>query len=272
VGTPFAGMFPNANLATYNPIDSSYGYFISNSSGLYLNGGSLAQYNGFVAVYNPPQVIIHVPFTYNSTHASYFRLEIDTVVGGDSARIILNTSVNLHGDGYGSLILPSLTAPNTLRIKKTSLETDSFWLKLPILGWTLSPPTQHQTTEFLWVRNGGGTLLLDINADSTGQTANQSSYQLFFGVLGINENSKPTAVSVYPNPAPDQVTFTFENGLSKKSRLYIINQFGQTVESYDVTRLNDFTLSTRHLSGGMYSYFVQNDKEISTKGKFIVAH
>ncbi|HKR04296.1 MAG TPA: T9SS type A sorting domain-containing protein [Bacteroidia bacterium] len=271
-GTPYAPMFPNANLATYNPNDSTYGYFISNSSGFFLNGGSVAQFNNFVAVYDPPQIFIPVPFTYNSTYSGYSRFAIDTTFGTDSARIILNTQISILADGYGSLILPNLTAPNTLRIKKTSLQTDSLWIKLPLIGWTLSPPAITQSTEYLWLQNGGGTLLLDIDADSLGQTATQSSYRLFFAMVGINENHSPAAVSVFPNPAPDRVTFTFENNTGERSKLAIINQLGETVESYDVSRLNSFTMTTSHLPAGMYAYVTQTEKEIKAKGKFIVLH
>ena len=141
-GTPYAGTFPNANLVTYNPNDTSYAYFISNSTGFYLNGGSLSQYNNLVAVYNPAQIIIPVPFTYNSTYSGYSRIEIDTMLNGDSARIILHTDILMQGDGYGMLILPTGSVPNTLRIRKTKVETDSIWLKVPFVGWTLNPPAK----------------------------------------------------------------------------------------------------------------------------------
>ena len=106
----------------------------------------------------------------------------------------------------------------------------------------------------------------------SGVNATQSSYLLFFGILGINEISNPVAVSTYPNPTSDKVTFAFENNLNEPSNLTIDNESGQAVESYNVTRLKSFTMTTSHLPDGMYSYIVRNEKGIKARGKFIVMH
>src|SRR6185436_10942489 len=131
-GTPYAGSFPNANLATYNPYNGNYGYFISNSTGFYLNGAASSATGALVN--NPAQMFIPVPFTYNDTYSGYSRVQIDTTyiipfpVDTIAARIVIYTSINILADAYGSLITPSMNVTNTLRTKTTLLETDSVYI------------------------------------------------------------------------------------------------------------------------------------------------
>ncbi len=267
-GTPYASYFPSANLATYDPNSGFYGYFISNSTGFYVNGG-FTNLASFPLVYNPPQMFIPVPFTNGNTYSGHSRLQIDTNITFPT-RIVQYTIINIIADGYGSLTLPTGTFPNTLRLKTTSLEIDSFYVDFGLGYMPFGTPNQTQTTDFKWCRNGGGALLLDIAADSLGQTSTTSSYLLFYGALGIEENSNPVSIRVYPNPVSDKITFEFERQNDKTS-LSIFNTMGQAIESHDITHLNTFSMRTNHLPTGMYSYVIQSEKE-KTVGKFMVAH
>jgi hypothetical protein len=111
-----------------------------------------------------------------------------------------------------------------------------------------------------------------MDGDSLGTTATSSSYQLLFVSLGIDETKSTVAVNPYPSPSSDNVTFSFSNNHHKKSKLSVMNEFGQEIESYDVSRLDFFTMTTSHLRNGMYYYLVQGEKGAGTKGKFIVLH
>lgn len=275
-GTPYASSFPGANLAGYNQITNSYVYFTSNSTGFYLNGGAAPQ---GVFVYNPAQMFIPVPFSYQSNYNGHSRFQLDTTINymGTSvqARFVLYTGIIINGDGYGSLVLPNANINNTLRVRTTSLITDSIYINLPFVGWVPFPgytPSQNQTTNFKWLRNGNGSLVLEIDADSLGQTATRSSYLLNYVALGTNEITEPVSINTFPNPSNDFVNFNFENKLNDKSTLSIFNQLGQRVEIYDVKQLNTFSMDTLHLPNGLYSYTVQNEKGINAKGKFIVSH
>lgn len=272
-GTPYAAQFPGANLAAFDPQTGAYAYFTSSASGFYLNGGAGSQLP-IALVYNPAQMFIPVPFTYNSTYSGYSRFQVDTVIGGVNTRIVQHTSVNILGDGWGSLVIPTGSHPNTLRAKTTLLRVDSIYINLG-LGWTPLPgytPTQTQTTNFKWMENGNGTLMLEIEADSLGQNATFSNYLVLFGIVGINEITNAQTIQTYPNPASNLVTFGFDDTMNSKTSLYIYDALGQQVEINDVTGLNSFTMSTSHLSNGVYSYMVQNEKGIQVKGKMVVAH
>jgi hypothetical protein len=271
-GTPYAGSFPGANLAQHAVGTVSYAYFIANSTGLLLNG---VADTGNIFIYNPAQMIVPVPFTYNSTYSGYSRVQVDDTSQIPHTRIVIRTIINMLGDGYGQLTLPNMVVPATLRIKTTSVAIDSVFYDLGLGGgYQLAPgfPTSTQTTDFKWLRNGGGALLLDIAADSAGQTATSSSYLIFSGALGVNNISQPVSLKAFPNPASDRVTFNFDSDMNEAKTLEILNSVGQIIETYDATHLNNFTMTTSHLSNGMYSYLVQNKKGITSKGKFVVIH
>jgi len=271
-GTPYAGSFPGANLAGFDAQTGTYAYFTSGATGFYVNGAASATMNPLI--FNPTQIIIPVPFTYNSTYNGYSRLQIDTTISGDDYRFVQYISINILGDGWGSLVIPSGTHPNTLRIKTTKLETDSIYVNfgfgwIPLPGYT---PLQTQTTNFKWLRNGNGTLMLEIEADSLGQFATQSNYLLLFLIVGIEENNPAISANPFPNPASDRVTFAFEKNGNEKRTLIISDVSGRAVEEYDVTQPDRFTMTTKHLQNGVYFYSVSGSEMKAATGKFIVAH
>src|SRR5258707_11928047 len=52
-GTPYAGLFPSSNLASYNPSGSAWEYFISDNTGFYINGDVSSS---GIFVFNPGQL------------------------------------------------------------------------------------------------------------------------------------------------------------------------------------------------------------------------
>jgi hypothetical protein len=275
--TPYAGLFPLSNLAAHDPTSGTYIYFISDATGFYLNGAQspLGIFNGFPLVYNPAEIYVPVPFTYNDTHNSFFRFVYSDTISGipsvDSIRIIRHTNSNILADGYGSLTLPNGLHPNTLRIKNTMHEFDSIQTHSTILGWIPFLSTQSQTTNYRWLQNGGGSLILEINADSLGQTATSSSYLLTYGAVGINEiKAGVSDIVVYPNPAAAFVSFSFDKTTGKEAQLTIRNTLGEIVELYDAGKLNQLTIATNHLKNGIYFYTIADEKGKVSRGKFIV--
>lgn len=277
-GTPYAGIYPQSNLAALDPNTGSWIYFISNSTGFKLNGGMVTGF-GNPLVFNPPQMIIPVPFTYTNLYNGYARVQYDTttVYMGNTvqARIVLYQNINISGDGYGSLTIPTGTTANTLRIKTTTLETDSVYINVPVFGWIPLPgftPIQSQTTNFKWLRNGGGTLLLEIDADSLGQTANRSSYLLYYGVVGVAENMNASSQPPYPNPSASIITFSFNRPADESETLAIFSPDGKLVDRFDVRKLDSFSFSTRSLPQGIYFYSSQSSARTLQMGRFAVVH
>jgi hypothetical protein len=78
---------------------------------------------------------------------------------------------------------------------------------------------------------------------------------------------KETKLSVYPNPASNQITFEFNNN-PQNSELQIYNSIGKLVFSKKLmdTKTN---INTSKLSSGIYLYRIISN-EISETGKFII--
>lgn len=279
VGTPYASTFPQANLAGFDANTNAWIYFISNSTGFYVNGAySSAFFGGILLNYNPPQLIVPAPFTYNDTRLSNYRFEYaDTtsLISGspDSVKYIINGTINMLGDGYGLLTLPNANHPNTLRIKSTTVQSDTIQVKIPFVGWTTFSSTQTQTTNYRWVKNGtaSNALLLEISADSAGQTSETSSYLLNSGVVAVsNEVKNESKTTAYPTPAKDFITFNFNNRLNSDAVLVIYNAQGQKVKQINVGNLDIFTARVNLFVNGVYFYNVVSTNGIEDKGRFVV--
>lgn len=278
VGTPYASNFPLSNLAGFDATTNAWIYFISNSSGFYVNGGySTAFFGGIVLKYNPAQLIVPAPFTYNDTRISNYRFEYaDTtslVPTADSVKYIINGTINMIGDGYGALTLPNANYPNTLRIKSTTVQSDTIQVKFPFIGWSTFSTSQTQSTNYRWVKNGtaSNALLLEIAADSAGQTSNTSSYLLNSGVVAVNNEVKnESKTTAYPTPAKDFITFSFNIRLNNDAVLVIYNAQGQKVKQINVGNLDIFTISVNLFVNGVYFYNVVSTNGLEDKGRFVV--
>ncbi len=271
-GTPYASQFPIANLAGNNPQTGFWAYFLSNASGFYING---AYDGGFGIELDPMQMLIPVPFTYQDTYTGYFRFQIDTTFtippNTYPARIVQYTFNDIEADGYGSLTLPNGTFNNTLRLKTTTLQIDSIYVDLglglqPLPGYV---PTQTQQTNFKWLQNGGGTLLLELEADSLGQTADRSNFLLQFVIVGMHGHAEGKAIPAYPNPAVDEVILGFAHGTTYVS---VFDHSGSLVKSSRYSAGQTLALPVGKLRAGGYHYLVQPEAGKPRSGKFVVVH
>ena len=121
-GTPYAGLFPLANLATYSPSSNTWEYFISNSSGFASNG---ARTSSLTIVFNPAEMYFPVPFTYGSHLVTTARAQIDTIISLLAYRQVLTIQNIFDGDAYGTLNIPGNSISNVLRMKRALHEADS---------------------------------------------------------------------------------------------------------------------------------------------------
>ena len=277
-GTPFAAQFPTANLATYSANSGSYSYFTSGSSGFYQNGISDTSITGGVLAYNPANLFIPVPFTYNSTRTSTARAVVlativDSTVGTINVRITHNIESDFLCDGWGTLILPNATHNNTLRVRVTEHTTDSLFIDLTGLGfYTFFGEDTSTTISYRWVGNGPAAYLLGIETDSLGTTSVSSEYLLNYIVLGTsNIASDLNQVQVYPSPASDQVHFKWNNNLNPTG-LVLLDALGREVVNAEMRGMSTLDVPVSGLANGIYYYQLKLDNGTIEKGKFMVAH
>ncbi len=78
-----------------------------------------------------------------------------------------------------------------------------------------------------------------------------SSYKL---ISGINDVMEPDVLNIYPNPASDQVTVSFNRSIAIKQHLEIMNSLGQVLYSKRIQNepvLNE-TVDVRYFAKGLY--------------------
>lgn len=277
--SPYASNFPLANLASHNVVDSMWTFFISNPTGFYINGAysygssGVGGLSNIPLVYNPSQLFEPVPFTYTNTRndVSRFRIDLDTL--GQHLRLVHRMESVFDADGYGSLILPNATYPNTLRIKTIGTAYDSVFVDLLGIGfYTLVNSTISQSSNYRWFRNGQPAYLLGMNGDSLGNQMNYSEYLLNNGTIGITEQLATVKfVTVYPNPATAQINFVLPEVAKENTTLKIFNAEGKLVRETVVDGLNGYGFNTTYMETGLYLYSIVG---VSTnyQGRFIVSH
>ena len=76
-------------------------------------------------------------------------------------------------------------------------------------------------------------------------------------------------ISLFPNPAKDQLTIQTESADAKKTQ--VINIGGQIISTYEILD-KELKLNTEVFIPGVYFYKIRGiDNEVMTFGKFIVA-
>jgi len=270
-GTPYAGNFPSANLAAFDQSTGDWSYFTNSSTGFYVNGFVTG---GAPFVLSPPQMYIPVPFSYGDAQTNISRVEIDTVLGGFPAKIIINFHADFNADGSGSLITPTTTYSSTLRVKETTLETDSLLIDYTMTGnYTLISAQQYQTSNYRWYTHGGtANYILGIDADSLGTTATRSDFIMQWAMLGTNDLTASSTIKVFPDPATDYITINTSNTSIESLEIYnIVGEEVQLPGGNISFGTNDIKLDVNELKPGIYFYSVHTGNNI-IQGKFSVQH
>jgi hypothetical protein len=78
--------------------------------------------------------------------------------------------------------------------------------------------------------------------------------------LSTNTHPEKEVLNYYPNPATDKIVFT----TAEKGTLTITNEFGQFIDTLDITN-NQTPISTTHLRSGIYFITFQTERTTTTK-------
>jgi hypothetical protein len=82
-----------------------------------------------------------------------------------------------------------------------------------------------------------------------------------------------TAVSVYPNPATEQINLQFNHMVNGQATVKIFDTMGALVNAENINEINNklFTLDVTNMSNGFYFIEIENNGSV-TKKKFVVSH
>lgn len=85
---------------------------------------------------------------------------------------------------------------------------------------------------------------------------------------GIEDSNLEHSLSIFPNPASDNITFSLKNGVLKSVELYDLN--GRTVRSFENIDNKETTISIGDLAAGMYFGQITSGKGSKIVKKIIV--
>ena len=268
--TPYEANFPNASLANHDIVNQTYAFYISDTTGFYLDG--IISPVG-TATYDPnPQMIMHVPFSYSDTSSNLGRSELYTTIADSlgnplNLKIVITINSNFKADGYGTLTLPSGTYTDVLRVRIDEFSSDSVYydaglgIYIPLPGFSFD----RLNTRFrFWAHGLPSNYLLGIDADSSG-TATYSEY-LVDPTQSITPVLDKKKVVAYPNPVGNTISFKFIN---ERTSLTIYDNNGKVV--MHSSELNNKAINVETLPNGVYHYYIVNNNK-AEKGSFVVQH
>ncbi|MEM6346774.1 MAG: T9SS type A sorting domain-containing protein [Bacteroidota bacterium] len=278
---PFAIRFQlplSANLVQYLPTPDSVGPFSLGGEGyqVYRKGsvnyedlGVGGELNSLPLVFanDPTDKVYFFPLTYGDMDSSVSVAEIAVpnlfYIRQERKRI--NTV-----DGWGDLISPYGTF-STIRIKSEITGRDTISFDTLAVGFNI--PT---TTEYKWLGNGHGVPLLQINTnriDSLGgmEVTTSIRYQDSLRVFGPNSILAPKAkrLTMYPNPANEQVRLDWAGQLRPGATLKVVDMQGRVILENE---LNGYSVQLMLHSFSSGTYLVQiKDGERLYSGKLQIS-
>lgn len=188
--------------------------------------------------YTDPLIEFKFPITYLQQYTDNYQFSsVSTGIGNTNETGQEENTV----DGYGTVITPSGTYTNVLRIKKMRTATQT--------GSGLPVPMSYTNEGYIWVsQNVGIVMAFSINtfvSNGTTHVAKVVSY-LDSGTLSTHElNNKKEDLSVYPNPSSERITLASKEDIRKVS---LISSEGKTV----LTSENSKNIDISKLPKGVY--------------------
>ncbi len=250
--TPYCDSFPGSTMASTSD-GSWYDYYLTDVGQFAANGShgtSIATY------YSDPGAMMKYPMTFGSIAAD----SSDYVSGGSA---YVTTTDSFIADASGTLILPSGTYSNVLRVHVITYERDSFDFGTPSVD-------TFRSEAYFWYTPGYHSPLLVMFYDTSG-----SGVAALSGVY-YSPYIPPTAVAgdiadrgrglfVYPNPANEILNIKLNATTATEATISITDIAGRVVaeplKQKVVAGNNTISYSTASLPPGMYLLRVNTAQE-----------
>ncbi len=248
--TPFADLYPDANLAAQQP-DTSYFYYDLTGSTVESIGFAKDQV-GFGLVYTDfaldPERIISIPFTYNDSESDTFA-GIQGALGFD---VEISGTKSIEADAWGTLVLPSGEFMNTVRLREVRSQTsNSFTFESVIYRW-ISPE------RVFWL------LELGENSNTGGVTDHLNRWALAPLTVGMADTPpEPAGFNILNTVVQSGDPIRIWSWTPTTGSLTFNDPRGRRIKTIDRTTLGreGMELSTMGLTSGVYLItFISNAK------------
>jgi hypothetical protein len=252
--TPYANDFSGTNVAFEDYFAAgTYHYFETTTSKYEKKGEASVLYT---AVYQNPHTMFTYPFTYNTVVTDNFACT--TSVG--SLTLERNGTWEAKGDAYGTLMLPSGTYNNVLRIRTSSSTVDEYPGVIQ---------NGKDVIEYCWVMASSKRPLLKIGTEfhfSGGAPIDTVDYvRISEEVSGIAHPDQNLAnIRLYPNPAAGEaLAVSFELQNHAEVRIDLVSTDGKVARSMPAQKMTPgshmVTIPMDGIAPGLW--FVRVDSE-----------
>ena len=271
--TPNGNQFPTSNLAV-NFGTQGTSYALLNSSTFNILGQA-GTFNAMPLVikYNPVEVLIQFPSTYNSTFTNTngydFSFPYNQQPGVDSIRVIHSSTKKSNVNAWGTVTTPLLSNTNCIRQRTFMHNYDTVLAHITFPpSWQVVQTTEDSAVHFAWWANNIGFPLVEMDSAFDGTISGVTWLLATPTNSGVNEISNLVDIKVYPNPANTSVYFNFDG--TDASSVSVMDVQGREIGRFRVNA-NIESMNVNDLSAGMYFYRVMNDKgQLISRGKFSV--
>lgn len=207
-------------------------------------------------LYSKPDTIHRFPMDYLNTDSCNFKFALPPVAALPIYYGQTGHRVNTV-DGWGTITTPYGSFP-VLRVKSTISATDTVYVDTLGFGFNVARPLR---TEYKWLAVNMDVPILQINTTMVGSTETVSDVTYIDSVragvpqVGITESAMSQSLSVYPNPANEQINVQYTLSGNTKATITVMNALGQSLiaETENATAGdNKMVLNTQALSPGVY--------------------
>ncbi|MEM6765216.1 MAG: T9SS type A sorting domain-containing protein [Bacteroidota bacterium] len=268
----FADSFPEATFFSDLGEDSAAFFLNASSTGIEILGSIVAfqdeesmTVDTFTLKYTDPQTFLSYPFGPDASVEDTYQFGFDLFGLGTSTTTGSQTQ---EGSGYGTLSTPEGTFENVLRIKTTSVETDS----LVALGGFFTTVSTTFSTQYTWHQAGEFNILMTWTKDSIADPDFGSSVDttISYGFGGVSTSiseqlEKDLSLQIYPSPMVDylQIGVSLETSTALELSLYDLS--GRMVASLPSTTYSqggqEIQLETSQLVPGTYFLKIQTGEK-----------
>ena len=257
--TPFAGDFPESDIAFHITGDNEAYSFAEVSTSEMLNDGVALDPGGdneTIIHYTDAVKIMQYPFAFNDNYTdSYF----SAYTMGDLLTHEWGT-ITVTADAWGSMITPAGIFSNTLRVKKERTYTDSVWMT----GIFLYANTYSQT-DYEWFTATSHTPVIGISVTGDGTSV---SYRT--DAVGIAEESPGLSqISIFPNPATNTINVKLPKESNGNAAVSIYDLAGKRVLHSEKNGNKLFVTDISTLKPGVYILRINDSALNYTTLKFI---
>ncbi|HSI89626.1 MAG TPA: T9SS type A sorting domain-containing protein [Adhaeribacter sp.] len=246
---PKAGSYPAANMVI--KVGAEFAY-IEN------NGLVIKEHAAFQSVQNitlentDPAEKLRFPLTYNDTFSDTFAGTVDL----NGSTIPRNGNVTVTAEGYGTLVTPTGTYTNVLKVKTEEIA---------------NPMTLYSenTLTYDWFLPGVRFPLLRMTRRVTLPSTVFTAFYLD-QVLGTKEDlAERLQFSVFPNPATETATIQFFSEKNTGATLSITNLTGQEVKRLERERWaagsGSLTIDVSGLPKGIYLVRLETGGQVAVR-------